>query len=156
VLESEVAAHLESASSVIVGSFDTAGNPFAGHAYGVRVGPGADRVRVALNADEPKLLEDLRTSGVAAVAVTDVPTLRSIQVKGHVVSVEPATVEDRLATDRWRTDFFAVVNEVDGTPIELLERLRPRAYVCMVMTVDELFDQTPGPQAGASLGAGRP
>lgn len=151
MLEPEVADHLVSPGSVIIGTVDADGIPWAGHGYGVRVEDG-ERLRVVINAEEPRLLADLGTSGVVAVAVTDVVSFRSIQVKGRVVSVEPARVEDRTLADAWMAAFFADVHETDGTPIELLERLRARELGCLVLTIDELYDQTPGPQAGAALG----
>jgi hypothetical protein len=151
LIEPEVAAQLESASSVIVGSVDPSGAPLAAHAYGAQVLASEDRIRVVLNAAEEHLLANLRATGVAAVAVTEVPTLRSIQVKGRVVAVEPATVADRQRSDAWRAGFFAAVHEVDGTPFELLERLAAREYACVEVAVEELYDQTPGPHAGSSL-----
>jgi len=88
---------------------------------------------------------------VVAVAVTDVMSFRSIQVKGRVVSAEPARVEDRMLADTWMAAFFADIHQSDGTPIELLERLRSRELGCLVLTIDELYDQTPGPVAGTRL-----
>ena len=41
--------------------------------------------------------------------------------------------------------FFQAIHEADGTPVELLEVLRPGERFALVMTVEALFDQTPGP-----------
>ncbi len=37
----------------------------------------------------------------------------------------------------------------------LTERLRPAAYVACTVEIDEAYDQTPGPGAGARLGGAR-
>lgn len=143
---------LESPCSMFVGTVDGAGNPAAAHAMGARVLEDGERVRVVLNAEEHQVLDNLQATGVVALGCTDVPTLRSMQVKGRAMLVEPITAEDRIRTDRYLAELFVTINATDGSPIELLRRLVPRDFVAMVMTVEELYDQTPGPQAGASLG----
>ncbi len=150
MIEPEVVDLLESGAATILGTVDADGMPFAMHAMGIKVLDDGT-LRVALNAEETQAVENLRTTGVVALGATDVPTLRSVQVKGRTVTVEPLTAEDRIRTDRYVAAFFRAVHETDGTPLELLRRLRPRDFVALVMTVEELYDQTPGPQAGASL-----
>lgn len=150
MIEPDVVALLESGAATMVGTVDADGKPAGMHAIGVQVLDDGT-LRVALNAEETEVLDNLRATGVVALAATDVPTLRSVQVKGRAVAVEPLTAEDRIRTDRYLAAFFQVVSETDGTPLDLLARLVPRELVVLVMTVDELYDQTPGPQAGASL-----
>ena len=53
--------------------------------------------------------------------------------------------------DRHADAFFGIVHEADGNPMELLERMRTRRLVAIEMSVDEFFDQTPGPGAGGRL-----
>jgi hypothetical protein len=151
VLEPEVVALIESGCATLVGTVDGAGNPTATYAMGTQVLEAGIRLRVVLNAEEPQVMDDLRTTGVVAVGFTDVPTLRSFQVKGRMVLLEPVTVDDRLRTDRHLAAFFEAIHVTDGTPIELLQRMVPRELVALVTTVEELYDQTPGPQAGMSL-----
>jgi Pyridoxamine 5'-phosphate oxidase len=151
VIDPDVAALLESGAVTFIGTVDGHGNPAAAHAFGIRVLDGGLRMRVTLNAEETAVLENLRETGVAAIGATDVPTLRSVQVKGRAAPVEPLTVDDRLRFDRYRAELFRAINEVDGTPFELLGRLVPRELLAVVVTAEEIYDQTPGPQAGASL-----
>jgi len=151
VIEPDVAALLESGCATFVGTVDGDGNPAASHSIGVRVLDGGTRLRVMLNAEETQILENLRTTGVVALGATDVPTLRSVQVKGRAVLVEPVTVDDRIRTDAYIAEYFEAIHNTDGTRVELLHRLVPRDFVALVMTVEDLYDQTPGPQAGARL-----
>ena len=59
---------------------------------------------------------------------------------------------DRVRHERYIAGFFGVINESDGTPLELLQRLKPPgSLVALEVSVEELFDQTPGPAAGRSL-----
>lgn len=151
MIEPAVAALLESGCATFVGTVDGDGNPAAAHAVGARVLAGGTQLRVILNAEETQVLDNLRDTGVVALGATDVPTLRSVQVKGRAVLVEPVTVDDRLRTDAYIAAYFEAINQTDGSSIELLHRLVPRDFVALVMTVEELYDQTPGPQAGASM-----
>ncbi|MGZ4688874.1 MAG: hypothetical protein ACXVKA_01380 [Acidimicrobiia bacterium] len=150
MIEPDVVALFESGCATFVGTVDAEGNPAAAHAMGIQV-LGDGRLRIVLNAEEIQVLDNLREMKVVALGSTDVPTLRSVQTKGRAVLVEPVTAEDRIRTDAYLAEFFHAINVTDGTPLELLARLVPRDFVALVMTVDELFDQTPGPQAGASL-----
>jgi hypothetical protein len=152
LMKPDVAALLESGCSTFLGTVDADGNPAATHAIGAQVLEAGTRLRVILNAEEHQMIDNLRSTAVVALGATDVPTLRSVQVKGRMVLVEPVTAADRIRTDEYIATYFNTINASDGTPLELLHRLVPRELVALVMTVDELFDQTPGPQAGASLG----
>jgi hypothetical protein len=152
VLEPDVVALLESPCATFVGTVDGEGNPAAAQAMGATVIEDGTRLRVILNAEETQVLENLADTGAVALGATDVPTLRSLQVKGRAVLVEPVTVADRLRTDAYLADYFETISQTDGSRVDLLRRLVPRDFVALVMTVDELYDQTPGPQAGASLG----
>jgi predicted pyridoxine 5'-phosphate oxidase superfamily flavin-nucleotide-binding protein len=151
-MEPEVVALLESGCATFVGTVDAGGNPAAAHAMGARVLADGAQLRVVLNAEEHVVLDNLRTNRVVALGATEVPTLRSVQVKGRALTVEPVTAEDRIRTGAYLAEYFEEIHRTDGTEVERLRRLVPRDFVVMVMTVDELFDQTPGPQAGTRLG----
>jgi hypothetical protein len=49
--------------------------------------------------------------------------------------------------------FFADVMDTDAADAALLARLVPNGYVVCTVEVHERFDQTPGPGAGARIGA---
>jgi hypothetical protein len=151
VLDADVVALLESGASTFLGSVDADGNPVATHCMGIEVLGDGSEVRVMVNAEEAEVLADLATTGAVALGATEVSTLRSVQLKGRALRVEPVTAQDRIRFDRYVAEFFGAVHETDGTDVEVLRRLLPRELVALVMTVESVFDQTPGPQAGASL-----
>jgi hypothetical protein len=108
------------------------------------------RVRLIVDAaDRDRLAAAPR--GLVAVTATDVRNLRSVQLKGRITDIAPATADD---LERFRTylDEFAVdVYESDGTERALFERFVPFAFAACEVAVDDVFDQTPGPSAGAAL-----
>jgi hypothetical protein len=151
VLDADVVALLESGCATFLGTVDGDGNPVAAHCMGIEVLDDGARVRVMVNAEEPEVLADLADAGPVALGATDVSTFRSVQLKGRAEGIEPVTAADRIRVDRYVAGFFGAVHDTDGTDVELLRRLLPRELVALVMTVESVFDQTPGPQAGTSL-----
>ena len=107
-----------------------------------------------MSADDPVAVANLDTGSVVAdrrrrahVAVGAAEGRRSCSS-----SRPPPTDLERVAA---HTDaFFQAVLEIDGFPLSLMRRLLPHEVVAFEMVVDERFDQSPGPDAGAR-GGGR-
>lgn len=137
---------LESAGSAVVGTVDDHGLPDATRAWGTWVRDGG--LRFLLPASATRSLANLRAGGAVALTVTEVRTLRSVQVKGRATRVEEPTDDDLARAERYREQFFTSVHEADGSPTEALQNLVPAAFVAVECTVDAVFDQTPGPSAG--------
>ncbi len=137
--------------SLVVGTVSRGAEPRVARAWASSiVATDPLRVRVLMSADDPEAVDNLETGNVSLTG-TDVPTLQSAQLKGTVVLVEPATPADveRVAT---HTDaFFQAVLEIDGFPLSLMRRLLPHEVVAFEMVVNEMFDQSPGPGAGAAV-----
>ena len=155
MIDTETQAHLESGSALIIGTVGADGRPHATRGWGLDVVDAARGVvRVLLAADDADVGDHVATTGRIAITGSDVATLATIQAKGRVQVVEPATAADRRRAARYCDAMFGAIGEVDGTPRELLERLVPTGYLACVVELDEWFDQTPGPRAGAPMGAG--
>jgi hypothetical protein len=155
VLDAATAAFLEGGCALIVGTVGPGGAPRASRAWGLTVLPGGGTtLRVLVSTDDPVPAAGVRDGGRIAITAADVPTLRSMQLKGRVTGIEEATDEDRSRAARYMEAFFADVNATDGTPVEVIERVTPFDVRAWSVEVEELFDQTPGPGAGAPLRAG--
>jgi hypothetical protein len=148
IVEGDVAALFGSPCSLIVGTVDTSVVPDATRGWAFELLADGHHARLLLPTTARTARANLETTGRVAVTATDVPTNVSAQLKGRVTSVEPETDRDRARRTEHTDRFFGVLHEVDGTAMDVLERLRPRECFAIVMTLDECFDQTPGPQAG--------
>jgi hypothetical protein len=142
---------LESGCALIVASVSSDGEPFASRGWGLDVVDDQGNVRVLLEATDDRAIDNLQATGSIAITATNVPTLHSMQLKGRCHAIEPATVGDRARADRFCDSFFTDIETTEGTARWKLERLHPGELVVCAVTVDELYDQTPGPGAGASL-----
>jgi hypothetical protein len=153
VIHEDVVELLESGCALIVGTVDDAARPEATRAWGLQVLPDRAHVRVLVDGGATRAVANIGRPSRAAVTATDVRTFHSVQVKGDVVAVEATTDEDDRRYERFVADFFANLEAVDGTPPGLLRRLVPAQRLAFVMHATALFDQTPGPSAGAPLAA---
>jgi hypothetical protein len=151
VFDADLVEFLESGCSTIVGLVTVDGEPFATRAWGTHVLLDG-RLRVLVGAGA------MAATGWGpgdrfAIAVTgaSVLTLRSVQAKGTAQGLEPATDEDRVRSRAFCEAFFADVQETDDVPRELMGRLVPADLLACTVEVAELYDQTPGPGAGARL-----
>jgi hypothetical protein len=151
VLETDQVVLLESPCSLIVGTVDASGLPDATRGWGLEVLPGGERVRLLLSSNASTSHDNLRDTGAIALTATHFSTLVSVQLKGKAIGVEPATAEDRIRFDRFCAGCVHDLHELDGTPEESIWRIAPPGIVACVFTIEEVFDQTPGPAAGARL-----
>jgi Pyridoxamine 5'-phosphate oxidase len=157
IFDPETVALLESGCSISVATVGPDGAPHASRAYGLTVLADGVHGRLLLDADDGATLANLAGGGPIAVTGVAVPTLRAIQVKGTADEPIPTSDAGDLGRAARHLDsFFTNVNSVEGTPIALLERLRPAAFAVCTITVTEVFDQTPGPSAGSRVGTSAP
>lgn len=146
VLDDEMVRFLHGGCALIVCTFDEEGAPYASRAWGLTVLCAEGEVRVRL-----LVTPDVRADGRIAITATDVPTLRSLQLKGRIVEVAPMTAADLAKSEQYTDDFYADIERTDHIPRDLLERVRPREFLACTVVVEELYNQTPGPKAGTSV-----
>lgn len=152
VFDAGTVAFLHSGCALLIGTVDDGGRPHAGRAWGLRVLDG-DRpmVRLLVDAEDEVTLANLAAGGAVAVTGADVRSLRSLQLKGTAIGVEPLDPADAEVAADYAEAFYTDVVEGDGTDRSLVERLTPVGYVPCTIEVLEAFDQTPGPSAGQPL-----
>jgi hypothetical protein len=150
ILTAEAAALLQSPCSLIVGTVDVDGRPEAVRGWSFTLREGGSLGRLLLP-DGGKTRHNLAMTKVVAVTGTDIPTNVSAQVKGRAVAVEAESADDRQRREAYTTDFLTLVELADEAPLAMIRRLVPASYFAAVFTIEDAFDQTPGPRAGCSL-----
>jgi Pyridoxamine 5'-phosphate oxidase len=156
MIDPKIAELLESGCSICVATVGPDGAPHASRGYGLTVMDPRGRVRLLLDADDRQTRAHLAGGGPISVTGVSVPTLRAVQLKGTVE--EPTVTSDAGDIARAAAHMDSLISDIhrmEGTPKALLERLRPSTYAVCTVTVDEIFDQTPGPEAGSRLRAAR-
>jgi hypothetical protein len=154
VLDDHTTALLEAGSALIVGTVSPDGHPHATRGWGLDViSTDPRRVRLLLDASADEAISHLAPGRPVAVTAADVVSLRSVQIKGTSLGVGPAGEGDGERARRFADAFFDDIVATDGTPREVLERLVPDEYRPVTIDVADVFDQTPGPDAGRSVSA---
>ena len=152
-LEPDIVTLLESDAVILVGTVAPDGLPEASRGWGLTVRTDAEppEVRLLMPVASTRARENLEATGRIAITVTDVETLRSAQVKGRVARFEPATDADARAHERSFAALAEAIQRADGTDPALLGNRKPGALTAVVATLEEVYDQTPDPAAGARL-----
>jgi hypothetical protein len=154
MIGAETVAFLERGTALIFATVAADGEPRAARAWGLTVlsasGPEVE-IRLLIDADDEQSAANLDATGQIAITAACVKTLRSTQLKGRATRVEPATDEDRERSARYVDAFVTDILETDRTPPEIIARHVPVRLRACTVSIGELFDQTPGPGAGARL-----
>jgi hypothetical protein len=147
---SELAELLETGVAMLGASADVNRAPEAFRVWGASI-TGDGRLRALISSDAGRSLAALRDGAPLAISFTDITSFASVQVKGPVVgAAEPPGPADLWRLQQYTTVFNDALGQV-GHPPALGERLRPMAVFAVTMDVEELYDQTPGPGAGANI-----
>ena len=146
---------IESGVSVVVGTRDEGLVPEIVRAWGPHVNRDRRSIRVCVpEATSVRTRTNLVGNGRIAVAFSLPSTYETVQLKGRHVRTTRPSVEDMLRVDRHR-ESFAGVNESIGVARARAEAFWRRElvgsslFVTIHVVVHAIFNQTPGPAAGA-------
>jgi hypothetical protein len=95
-------------------------------------------------------IQNVATTKRLAIAATHVFTNAATQIKGTAIETRLAR-EDETAYVRARLDAFADVLESVGVPRRLTRSVAHWPAFAIRIRVEQIFEQTPGPNAGSRL-----
>ena len=149
----DLAAFIESGVGMVGASAGDDAVPEAFRVWGVSWDPDG-HLRALISADATRTLATVKPGAWLSLTFVDM-SMRSVQVKGHVVSGPelPGLAEVEVMR-RYRTKLIGAF-ESRGVPLLLIDAIRPLAAFAVTVAVEELYDQTPGPKAGARIGEHR-
>jgi len=154
ILRPEDADFIRSGVSLCVASRDVRHVPSLARALGCAVCDGGRTLRLLLVKSQCEaLLRDLEKSGQIAVVFTRPSTHRSLQIKGSDARLETATPGDeqlaQACFEAFADDLLTIGFSRAFTG--LYYQHEPSDLVAVIFTPDDVFMQTPGPNAGARL-----
>jgi len=148
VLTAELVEYMESGVSLLVGTRDAALRPTSARGFGVEIDVAGDAATVFLPAPGAALtLSNLRENGQIALTFARAFDHRSLQVKGHLLSISETNERQRGLQQR----YFAAFSEgllIIGHRQKVLRRIRYYPSYAVSFRIESMFDQTPGPGAG--------
>src|SRR5262245_25929115 len=155
-IDDALKAFIESGVSVVVGTRDEGFVPEIVRAWGPHVKRDRRGLRVCVpEATSVRTRTNLVGNGRIAVAFSLPSTYETMQLKGRHLRTTRPSVEDLLRVERHR-ESFAAVNALIGVPRAGVEALWHRElagsslFITIHFVVDAIFNQTPGPAAGAA------
>ncbi len=152
LIDEELAAFVRGPVSAMLGTADAMAVPDATRVAGVGALDGR-RLRVLISPEARTARLNAVAGARAAVLVTNIITYRSVQWKGRVISAGEGRTPGDLALLHRHIDAFCEASPRVGIARELVVRLFPLEVVPLVIEVDALYDQTPGPGAGRRIDA---
>ena len=142
---------LEAGASILVATVDARGVPSCCRAAAVTSDDDLKTVAIYLPiATSQQTINDIATTHRIAVAATHLREHSSIQLKGTACTARLAR-EDEAALVEDRYQAFAEVLHKIGLPRRLTRSVVHWPAFVVDMKVEEIFEQTPGPNAGARL-----
>lgn len=155
MIDQQLAGFLEGGVGIHIGTRDEEFQPNGARAVAVKVeDDGAHLIVYVTKVAAARLLPDLESNGQAAVVFSRPTDDRSCQVKGVFVSSRAARANERpFVMAQW--DRFLEQLERVGIPRAAFEGWVTWPSLAIRLRATALFEQTPGPGAGAPL-AGAP
>lgn len=151
MIPAELAAFFQEGVAIHIGTRNASLTPNGARAIAVRVEADGVHFEIFLATVVSKeILADLESNGQAAVVFARPVDDRACQVKAAFVATRPATPQDRdLVMGQWNG--FLQKLQMIGIPRTSLLGWATWPSVAIRLRATALFDQTPGPQAGAPL-----
>ena len=138
-------------TSVIVGTVDAEGIPTCCRAIALSTKDNFDTVTVYLPAaTAQETVANVATTRRVAVSATRPLTHESIQIKGMTRGVRLAPASDEQYV-RTRLHEFAEVLEAIGLPMRVTNSMSHWPAFAIDISVEQVFNQTPGPKAGNEI-----
>ena len=151
MIDKELAAFLEEGIGIQIGTRNGRLEPNGARVVAVRVEEdGAHLLAYVAKSVAGQVIPDLKANGEAALVFARPPDERACQVKGIFTGGRAARAAERdfVAAQwaRWLTRLASI-----GLPLATFERWETWPCVVIRVRVTALFNQTPGPGAGAAL-----
>lgn len=153
----ELKAFLESGLGMMVGTHDSSLMPEITRAWGPRVARNRKSISICVSlVSGRKTIENLTQNGQVAFTFGSPVDYKQIQVKGRCLEMAEPDEDDLAAVARHREE-FARRCETVGTARRFIEGLfrydagDPPHLVRIRIAPEQIFNQTPGPGAGAPL-----
>lgn len=142
---------LDPGMAILVATTDPQGAPWCCRGTALRSDDGLASVTVYVPmATSQQIIQHVAITRRLAIAITHVIEHLSFQLKGQIRTARAAR-DDEAAFVRSRLDAFADALDDIGVPRRISKTMAHWPAFALEMTVEDVFDQTPGPKAGARL-----
>jgi hypothetical protein len=151
MIDSQLAAFLQEGVGIHIGTRSASLDPNGSRALAVQVEPDGRHVVVYVaRAAAARLMADLESNGQAAVGFGRPIDDRACQVKGVLIESRDATDAEHTLVHRQWDGFLSSLEKI-GIPRAITRGWITWPAVAIRLRVNAVFEQTPGPGAGAPI-----
>ena len=150
MLDEALRAFLEGGLAIHIGSRTTSLEPNGARAAAVRVEDSVHFTVYVAEVAAARVLPDLRANGLAAVVFVRPADDRACQIKGMFLSARRARPAERAVIEAQWSAFLANLEQI-GIPRAMSRGWATWPAVAVRLRASAVFDQTPGPGAGAPM-----
>jgi len=126
--------------------------PAIARAWGPEVSADGRTLRLCVAAPQGSAArENLQVHAPVAVGFSPPTIARAVQLKGLAVSIGEPEPDDLERVERHVEQFVAEVTRIGGPEHVARRMFAPAGLLEVSVSIDEVFDQTPGPTAGRRL-----
>ena len=157
LIRRELKPFLESGVSIVVGSRDADLFPEITRAWGLSVSKDRKSITLCVPlATSHKTLDNLAGNGQMTVCCSLPTSYKTVQLKGQCIATADPSRMDLAAVERHR-EAFGRLNKRIGFPHQRSETFWKReletspVLIKLRFVPEQIFDQTPGPDAGSPL-----
>ncbi|PZQ50378.1 MAG: hypothetical protein DI556_07425 [Rhodovulum sulfidophilum] len=144
----DLAGFIEGPILMTIGTRDAANRPMISRGTGGRAWDDRAGVTVAISDWLwPECVANLRDNGMIAITFVRPDTYEAFQVKGRA-EPRPPTADERLRAADYIRRATVMLRGLEIPPALIATWLTDRDIVMADLTVDRVFEQTPGPRAG--------
>ena len=151
-ITTELARFIEGPVMMTVATRDAENRPMIARGSGGHVPPDFSRVDVAVSAHLwPETIANVRDNGMFTATFVQPADYRAFQAKGRA-EIRPPSHEEVARAEAYVIRMEGFLTDL-GVPLGLRRHwLTARDTMIVALTVDRVFEQTPGPRAGAVVG----
>ena len=151
VIADELASFVRGGVAIIVATRDEDLRPEITRGWGPEVSGDGRSVTLCVTAPPgSKTRSNLAANSAVAVTFSLPTTYRTVQMKGTAAEVREPNAEQLTRVEEHLAAFVDQVEQV-GIPRHLAPTFMQPEFVSVTLEVRELYDQTPGPNAGSKL-----
>ncbi len=159
MIETGVARFIQGRVMILVATRNEAHRPMIGRCTGAQFDPQSGEISVLVSRSQwPQAVAWAQPGLPISTTYVKPDDYHAYQIKGLISEIRPATAVENAQGSRYVEDMLEILGDLGVTRLQLSSTLSDRDLMRVCFQPRDLFEQTPGPNAGRRLldgGAGK-
>ncbi|NUN05868.1 MAG: hypothetical protein HUU57_08905 [Bdellovibrio sp.] len=143
---------IETGIGMVVATRDGMLLPDICEGYGIVLSADAKSCTIFISsARSQAALKNIQDNGRVAISLSRPCTYKAAQIKGRVLKTRTMTDSEQQASEKWLSGYRKEIQLI-GVMNETAQGLLRHSDIALDVAIDNIFVQTPGPEAGRIMG----